>query len=124
MLCPPCTHSIHIFIKFEHFICLKSIRNKFIPLGNNLFGTKLKYLQRGSGCCKKKGKKVDKINMMKNPPTSIFFTLKESILIRNYPRNTKKMVPMLYNNDFWRKLVVFVEKRLNESEAAIFYPHF
>ncbi len=31
---------------------------------------------------------------------------------------------MLYNNNFWRKLVVFVEKKVNEKEAAIFYPHF
>ncbi len=62
--------------------------------------------------------------MIKNPPPPIFFSLKASILIRNYPRNPKKMVPMLYNNDFWGKFVDFVEKRLNEKEAAVFYPHF
>jgi len=64
-----------------------------MPLGNNQFAAKLKYLQRGGGCCKKK-KKTDKIDMMKNPPPPIlFFSLKESILIRNYPRNPKKNSP-------------------------------
>ena len=43
-----------------------------MPLGNNLFAAKMKYLQRGGGG-KKKGKKVDKIDMIKNPPPSIFF---------------------------------------------------
>ena len=61
-----------------------------MPLGNNQFAAKLKYLQRGGGCCKKKGKKVDKIDMMKNPQPPIFFFIKESILIRNDPRNPKK----------------------------------
>ena len=63
-----------------------------MPLGNNLFAAKMKYLQRGGGCCKKKGKKVDKIDMVKNPPPPIFFSLKESILIRNYLRNENKAV--------------------------------
>ena len=123
MICHLCIHSIHIPTQFEGFICLKSIRNKFMPLGNNLFAAKLKYLQSGGGFCKKKGKEVDKIDMIKNPLPP-FFSLKEGILIKNYLRNPKKMVPMLYNNDFWRKLGVFVEKRLNEKEVAIFYPHF
>ena len=43
-----------------------------MPLDENLFAAKLKYLQRGGGCCKKK-EKVDKIDMMKNPPPLIFF---------------------------------------------------
>ena len=44
-----------------------------MPLDENLFAAKLKYLQKGGGCCKKKGKKVDKIDMMKNPQPPIFF---------------------------------------------------
>ena len=47
-----------------------------MPLGNNLFAVKMKYLLRGGGCCKKKGKKVDKIDMMKNPQPPTFFSLK------------------------------------------------
>ena len=124
MICHFCIHSIYILIQFECFICLESIRNKFMPLGNNLFAAKLKYLQRGGGCCKKRGKKLTKLIWWKIPRLQFFFHQKESILIRNYPRNPKKMVPMLYNNNFWGKLVVFVEKRLNEKEAAIFHPHF
>ena len=124
MICHFCIHSIYILIQFECFICLESIRNKFMPLGNNLFAAKLKYLQRGGGCCKKRGKKLTKLIWWKIPYLQFFFRWKEGILIRIYPRNPKKMVPMLYNNDFWRKLGVFVEKRLNEKEVDIFSPHF
>ena len=34
------------------------MKNKFMPLDEQLFAAKLKYLQRGSGCCKKKRKKL------------------------------------------------------------------
>jgi hypothetical protein len=50
-----------------------------MPLGNNQFAAKLKYLQRGGGCCKKKGKKVDKIDMMKNPLPPIFFFVEKRV---------------------------------------------
>ena len=35
-----------------------------------------------------------------------------------------KMVPILYNNDFLRKFVVFVIKKVNGKKVAIFNPHF
>ena len=100
IFCTPSLHSICIPTKFECFICLESKRNKFMPMGDNLFAAKLKNMQRGSGCYKKKGKKVEKFDMIKNPPSPIFFSLKEGILIRNYLGNPIKMVPMLYNNNF------------------------
>ena len=81
-----------------------------MPMGDNLFAVKLKYLHRVSGCCKKKEEKVDKVDIIKNPSFPIFFLLKEGILIRNYLGNPIKMVPMLYNDDFWHKLVVFIVK--------------
>ena len=120
MFCPCCLHSICIPSKFECFICLESKRNKFMPMGDNLFAAKLKYLQRGSGCCKKKRKKVDKVDIIKNPSSPIFFSLKQGILIRNYLGNPIKMVPMLYNDDFWHKLVVFIVKKVNGKEVDIF----
>ena len=106
--------------KFECFICLESKRNKFMPMGDNLFAAKLKNMQRGSGCCKKKGEKVEKLDMIKNPPSPIFFSLKEGILIRNYPGNPIKMVPMLYNN----KLVVFVVKKVKWKKSCYFLSPF
>ena len=36
------------------------------------------------------------------------------------PKESEKMVPMLYNNNFWHKLVVFVVRKVNEKESAIF----
>ncbi len=42
------------------------MRNKFIPLDEQLFAAKLKYLQGGSGC-KEKRKKVDKFDIMQTP---------------------------------------------------------
>ena len=90
MICHFCIHSIYILIQFECFICLESIRNKFMPLGNNLFAAKLKYLQRGGGCCKKRGKKLTKLIWWKIPYLQFFFRWKEGILIRIYPRNPKK----------------------------------
>ena len=41
--------------------------------------------------------------------------MKEGISIRNYLRNPIKMVPMLYNDDFERKLVVFVVKKVKKT---------
>ena len=64
-----------------------------MPLGNNLFAAKLKYLQRGGGCCKKKGKKVDKIDMMKNPLPPIFFLLKRGYFDQNLPEESEKNGP-------------------------------
>jgi len=61
-----------------------------MPLGNNQFAAKLKYLQRGGGCCKKKGKKVDKIDMMKNPLPPIFFSLKRGYFDQNLPEESEK----------------------------------
>ena len=118
MFCPCCLHSICIPSKFECFIYLESKRNKFMPMGDNLFAAKLKYLQRGSGCCKKKRKKVDKVDIIKNPSFPIFFSLKEGILIRNYLGNPIKMVLMLYNDDFWHKLVVFIVKKVNGKKYS------
>ena len=40
------------------------------------------------------------------------------ISIRNYLRNPIKMVPMLYNDDFRRKLVVFVEKKVKKQSNS------
>ena len=65
---------------------------------------------------KKKRKKVDKVDIIKNPSSPIFFSLKEGILIRNYLGNPIRMVPMLYNDDFWHKLVVFIVKKINRKK--------
>jgi hypothetical protein len=61
---------------------------------------------------KKVKKKVKKFDIMeKNRPQIFLFSLEEGTSIRNYLRNSIKMVPMLYNDDFRRKLVVFVVKK-------------
>ena len=67
----------------------------------------------------KKVKKSQKIgyNGKKWPP-NIFFSLEEGISIRNYLRNPIKMVPMLYNNDFRRKSVVFVMKKVKKQSYS------
>ena len=54
-------------------MCLESIRNEFMHLDGNLFVAKLKYLQRGDGCCKKKREKSLKIVYNENPLPLIFF---------------------------------------------------
>ena len=36
----------------------------------------------------------------------------------------KKIVPMLYNNNFWRKLVVFVVKTVNGKKLLFSIPIF
>ena len=64
-----------------------------MPMGDNLFAAKLKNMQRGSGCCKKKGKKVDKIDMMKNPPPPIFFSLKRGYFDQKLPEESEKNGP-------------------------------
>ena len=53
--------------------------------------------------------------MEKNRPQIFFFSLEEGISIRNYLRNSIKMVPMLYNDDFRRKLLIFVVKKWKNS---------
>ncbi len=76
---------------------------------------KLNYLQRGGGCCKKKVKKVKKLDIVeKNRPQIFFFSMEEGISIRNYLRNSMKMVPMLYNDYFRRKMVVYVVKKVKK----------
>ena len=111
MFCPHWIHSMRVPTKFKCFICLETIRNEFMPLGKDLLAAKLNYLQRG-GCCKKKWKKVKNFDIMeKNRSQIFFFLLEEGFSIRNYLRNSIKMMPMLYNSDFWRKLVVFVVKQ-------------
>ena len=59
MFYPHCIQSMRVPVKFKWFICLETIRNKFMPLGKNLLAAKLNYLQRG-GCCCKKSKKSEK----------------------------------------------------------------
>ena len=51
-------------------------------------------------------------------PPNIFSSLEEGISIRNYLRNPIKIVPMLYNDDFRRKMVVFVVKK---SEKTVIF---
>ena len=58
MFCPHWIQSICVPTKFKRFICLETIRNEFMPLGNNLPAAKLNYLQKGGGC-RKKVKKID-----------------------------------------------------------------
>jgi len=50
------------------------------------------------GCCGEKGVNFD---IMKKNPKQFFFHKKRVIFIRNYVRNPKKMVPMLYSKHFW-----------------------
>ena len=45
-----------------------------MPLGKDLLAAKLNYLQRGGSCCKKKVKKVKKLDIVeKNRPQIFFF---------------------------------------------------
>ena len=54
--------------------------------------------------------------MEKNcPQISFFFSVEEGIPIKNYLRNPIKMVLMFYNDDFRRKLVVFVVKKVKKT---------
>ena len=52
----------------------------------------MKYLQKGGGCCKKKGKKVDKIDDEKSP-TSNFFSLKRGCFDQKLPEESDKNGP-------------------------------
>ena len=64
-------------------------------------------------------KKVKKFDIMeKKSPPNIFFSLEEGISIRNYLGNSIKMVPKLYINDFRRKLVVFVVKKVKKQSYS------
>ena len=67
-----------------------------MTLGNNLFAAKLKYqkYQKGGGCCKKGGK-VDKIDMIKNPPPPIFFFIERGCFDQKLPKESKKNGPAL-----------------------------
>ena len=121
MFCRHCIPSMHVPTKFE---CLESIRNKFMPLDEKMFVAKLKYLQRGSGCCKKRRKKLTNLISCKPPPSDFLLSLKEGILIRNYLRNPIKMVLMLYIIDFLHRLEVYNVEKVNEEEIVIFCPHF
>ena len=56
----------------------------------------------------KKVKKSGNFDIVENRPQIFFFSVEEGILIRNYLRNSIKMVLMLYNDDFKRKMVVFL----------------
>ena len=62
----------------------------------------------------KNGRKIEKFDMMQ----------KEGISIRSYLRNPKKIVLMRFDNNFWRKLVVFGVKKNEWKKDAIFYLHF
>ncbi len=77
MFCPNCIQSMRVPTKFECFICLESIRIEFVPLGYDLLAAKLKYLQRGGGCCKKSEKNGKKVGIMgKKSPQNFFFQWK------------------------------------------------
>ena len=56
--------------------------------------------------------------MEKNRPQISFFPVEEGISIRNYLRNPLKMVPMIYNDDFRRKMVVFVVKKVKKQSYS------
>ena len=61
-----------------------------MPLGNNLFAAKLKYLQRGSGCCKKKKKKVDRFDIMQTPSLWFFFIIERGYFDQKLPEKSDK----------------------------------
>ena len=63
---------------------------------------------------------MKKINIMeKNRPQISFFPVEEGISIRGIDlRNPLKMVPMLYNDDFRRKMVVFVVKKVKKQSYS------
>ena len=97
-------------------------QNCFTDLG---FLSAIGFSSKGWLLLQKKWKKKEKFwyNGKKSPP-NIFFPMKGGISIRNYLGNPIKMVPMLYNDDFWHKLVVFIVKKVNGKKVEIFYPHF
>ena len=64
-----------------------------MPMGDNLFAAKLKNMQRGSGCCKKKGEKVEKLDMIKNPPSPIFFFIERGYFDQKLPGESDKNGP-------------------------------
>ena len=92
MFCPHCLQSMHVPTKFECFICLESIRNKFMPLGKDLLAAKLNYLQRA--VVVKKMKKSGKIwyNGEKSPP-NIFFLIRRGYFDQKLPEEFDKNGP-------------------------------
>ena len=64
-----------------------------MPMGDNLFAAKLKNMQRSSGCYKKKGKKVEKFDMIKNPPSPIFFFIERGYFDQKLPGESDKNGP-------------------------------
>ncbi len=71
------------YMSTEHKKQSRAFRQQFVC-------GKIEIFAKVGGCCKKREKKL----------TCLIF--KEGILIRDYQRNPRKKVPMLYNNDFWR----------------------
>ena len=67
---------------------------------------------------------MDKVDVIKNPSSPIFFFIERKYFDQKLLGNPIKMVPMLYNDDFLHKIVVFIVKKVNEEEIVIFCPHF
>ena len=71
-----------------------------MPMGDNLFAAKLKYLQRGSSGCKKKRKKVDKVDIIKNPSSPIFFFIERGYFDQKLPGESDKNGPDALQQQF------------------------
>ena len=67
----------------------------------------------------KSEKKSEKINIMeKNCPQISFFFSGRGDSDQKLPEKSDKMVPLLYNDDFRRKLVVFVVKKVKKQSNS------
>ena len=64
-----------------------------MPLDENLFAAKLKYLQRGGGCYKKKKKKGDKFDIMQKPSLLLFLIIKRRYFDQKLPEKSDKNGP-------------------------------
>ena len=64
-----------------------------MPWGNNLFAAKLKYLQRGSGCCKKSEKKWKVWYNGKKSPPIIFSFIGRGYFNQKLPEESDKNGP-------------------------------
>ena len=64
-----------------------------MPMGDNLFAAKLNYLYRGNGCCKKKRKKVDKVDIIKKSILSNFFFIERGYFDQKLPGESDKNGP-------------------------------